>query len=170
MNTFGIHVTSRVEVAKILKKQERATVRSLGHAGALIRMTARRSLRKRKPDRHAPPGQPPYSHAAPGEFWGLRNAILYEVLRHENNVLVGPVFSRAERIAWVHEHGGVLHNRRSWKAIHLMARRHGWTREQARQQKRRPVPMRYPKRPFMGPALLQIQDRLPKFWAGTITE
>jgi hypothetical protein len=27
---------------------------------------------------------------------------------------------------------------------------------------------RYPKRPFMGPALEKVKDRLPSFWAGSV--
>ena len=58
----------------IRRKAKQGCVRSLGHAAAVIRLTAKRSIRKRK--RASPAGQPPHTHTK-----RLPSAILYCVTR-----------------------------------------------------------------------------------------
>ena len=81
--------------------------------------------------------------SAPGEpphthTGALRVAILYAVEKLDERVVIGPAFTGVGTSAMAHEFGG-----RYRKA-------------------------RYPKRPFMGPALEKVKDRLPRMWAGSI--
>ena len=68
----------------------------------------------------------------------LRNAILYAVERDRQSVVIGPDESFVGKSASAHEFGG------------------RYRRE------------RYPKRPFMGPALEEARDKLPPMWAGSV--
>ncbi len=68
----------------------------------------------------------------------LRRAILYAVERSRQSVVVGPDFSIVGKAGTAHEFGGRFRGGR------------------------------YPKRPFMGPALQKTKDRLPKMWAGSV--
>jgi len=68
----------------------------------------------------------------------LRRAILYAVEKDRRSVVIGPDYSVIGLAATPHEFGG------------------------------RYLRQRYPKRPFMGPALENVQDRLPRFWAGSV--
>ncbi|GAB6166150.1 hypothetical protein JCM19992_21500 [Thermostilla marina] len=116
---------------RVARKARRAGIKSLGHAGAAIRLAARRSLRKRKGS--APPGQPPHTHTR-----RLPKAILYAVDKRRQVVVIGPAVHLFGTAGKAHEHGGRFRG------------------------------ARYPKRPFMEPALLKVKDRLPKFWAGSV--
>jgi hypothetical protein len=68
----------------------------------------------------------------------LRRAILYAVEKSAQTVFVGPDVSIVGTAGTAHEFGGKFRNER------------------------------YPKRPFMGPALQKTKDRLPKMWAGSV--
>jgi len=127
----GMTVRTRSDVPKVLRKVRRANIESLGHAGAAIRLTARRSIR-RSP-RPSAPGKPP--HTRRGQ---LRGAILYAVERAQDRVIIGPDYAGIGLSATAHEFGGRY--------------RRG----------------RYPKRPFMGPALEKLRPRLPRMWAGSV--
>ena len=69
----------------------------------------------------------------------LKNALLYSVERTRERALIGPAYSVVGGSGAAHEYGG-----RYKKQI-------------------------YPKRPFMGPALMKVKNRLPRFWAGSIS-
>ena len=96
---IGYRVTTRSDVNKVIRKARRENPRRLGHGAALIRLTARRSIRTSK--RPAPKGHPPHTRGQKR----LRNAILYVVERQRERALAGP----SHRIAGVsggeHEHG-----------------------------------------------------------------
>jgi len=68
----------------------------------------------------------------------LRSSIRFAVERNRQRVLIGPDHRIVGQSGRAHEFGG-------------------------RYRKQR-----YPKRPFMGPALTKTKDRLPKHWAGSI--
>ncbi len=76
---------------------DQATFRTLSRIGARVRLTARRSIRRRAgPSR---PGKPPHTHT---DF--LRNDILYGLDQEEHAVVIGPWKS-----PWfneLHEFGG----------------------------------------------------------------
>ena len=82
----------------IRQKMNQASFQSLGHAGAAIRLTARRSIRRSK--RYAPPGSPP--HTRHGQ---LRRAIVY-AREGSDRVLIGPGFAHVGPSAMAHEFGG----------------------------------------------------------------
>jgi phage gpG-like protein len=68
----------------------------------------------------------------------LKRSIMYAVNKKRGVALIGPSFEMVGTAGKAHEFGG------------------RYRRE------------RYPKRPFMGPALDKVKDRLPSMWAGSI--
>ena len=68
----------------------------------------------------------------------LRGAILYSVERQQERVVIGPRYTVAGPSGMAHEFGGRFRG------------------------------ARYDKRPFMGPALEKVRDRLPRMWAGSV--
>ena len=80
------------------QKMAQASFQSLGHAGAAIRLTARRSIRRSM--RYAPPGSPP--HTRHGQ---LRRSIVY-AREGNDRVLIGPGFAHVGPSAMAHEFGG----------------------------------------------------------------
>ena len=128
---FGVTVKTRSQPGKAVKKAKQGSIKSLGHAGAAIRLTPVRSIKKSKGP--ASPGQPPHTHTR-----RLPRAIKYAVEKNRQTVVIGPAVESFGKAGRAHEHGG------------------RYRRE------------RYPKRPFMGPALEKTKSRLPKFWAGSV--
>ncbi len=128
---IGFQVRTRADIPKVLRKVRRANIESLGHSGATIRLTAKRSIRK-SPN-PAEPGKPPKTRQGQ-----LRSAIRFAVEKNRQRVVIGPDHRIVGQSARAHEFGG--------------------------RYKRQ----RYPKRPFMGPALTKTKDRLPKHWAGLV--
>ena len=123
--------SSRFDQRKLRRQAAQGSIRSLGHAGAALRLTARRSIRRS--DRPARPGQPP--HTRRGQ---LKRALRYAVEKERERVLIGPTYTVVGRSASAHEFGGRYRSET------------------------------YPKRPFMGPALMAIRSRLPRMWADSI--
>jgi hypothetical protein len=68
----------------------------------------------------------------------LPRAIKYAVEKKRQVVVIGPDVESFGTAGKAHEHGGRFRGER------------------------------YPKRPFMAPALEKTKDRLPKFWAGSV--
>ena len=128
---IGAKVRIRDRMERVKRKAKDATFRSLGHAGAAIRLTARRSIRKRKTA--SEPGQPP--HTRKGQ---LKRAIVYAVERQQDRVVIGPEHAVVGPSAMAHEFGGRFRGDR------------------------------FDRRPFMGPALMKVKDRLPRKWAGSV--
>ena len=89
----------------VARKAKRANIQSLAHAGAAIRLAARRGIRRRK--KASPAGQPPSTRRGL-----LRSAILYAVEKQNNLVVIGPEHSKVGRSGSAHEHGGRY--RRQW--------------------------------------------------------
>src|SRR5690606_25919908 len=122
---------TKFDGTKVTKAAKRGNITSLGHAGAAIRLTARRSIKKAKGP--SAPGTPP--HTRKGR---VRNAIKYAVTAAKQSVVIGPDHAVAADSGSAHEFGG-----------------------RYRQEN-------YDKRPFMGPALQKVKDRLPRLWAGSV--
>jgi len=74
----------------------------------------------------------------PNTFGLLRRAIKFEVAIQKDSVVIGPDFAAFSNVGRPHELGGNFRKRK------------------------------YPKRPFMGPALIKATPKLPKLWAKTI--
>ena len=84
---------------KIKKAAQKAAFKNLGHAGAAIRLTARRSIRKSKTA--SPSGTPP--HTRRGQ---LKRGILYAVDKHAESVIVGSAYTIVGQSGKAHEFGG----------------------------------------------------------------
>jgi hypothetical protein len=127
----GVKVKTRNETKKVLAKAKQGNIQSLGHAGAAIRLVARRSIRKRKSA--SPAGSPPSTRRGQ-----LRRAIAYAVEKQQGLVVIGPEHEVVGESGKAHEFGG------------------RYRREH------------YEKRPFMGPALEKVKDRLPPLWGSSV--
>lgn len=99
MPAIGMKVRTRSDIPKVLRKMRRANIENLGHAGASIRLTAKRSIKK-SPEPSAP-GTPP--HTRRGQ---LPKAILYVVEKPKQRVVIGPDYMKIGRSATAHEFGG----------------------------------------------------------------
>ena len=130
--------------AKVIRAVDKARRAVLSKAGAFIRTTARRSLRRRKGP--APPGQPPHSHT------GLLKRFLYFAYEPaSDSVVIGPAkLNKPGAAPRVLEHGGktMVQQRRRGRVV------------------RRRVSIEA--RPYMGPALEKERPKLPKLWAGSV--
>ena len=96
----GVKVKTRSQMQRVAKKAKRKGIENLGHAGAAIRLTAKRSIRKRKGP--APAGQPPHTHTR-----RLPRAIKYAVEKQRGVVVIGPDVDSLGTAGKAHEHGGV---------------------------------------------------------------
>jgi hypothetical protein len=102
---IGLKVRTRSEVPKLLRKLRRRNIRNLAHAGAAIRLVARRSIRK-SPN-PARPGRPPHTRRGL-----LRKSVLYAVDKPRSRVLIGPSARIAGPSAMPHEFGGRFRSER----------------------------------------------------------
>jgi len=95
----GVKVTTRSEMKKVLRAAQRSTFENLGHAGAAIRLTATRSIRRSKKPSAA--GSPPNTRRGQ-----MRRAIRYAVEKNQNRVVIGPEHSVVADAGRAHEFGG----------------------------------------------------------------
>jgi hypothetical protein len=79
-----MHIRARVRFTpgQLKKKVNQATFKSMNHAAGTIRMTAKRSIRKRK--KPSNPGSPPSSPTGM-----LRRVLRYEVNRDRGEAVIG---------------------------------------------------------------------------------
>ena len=181
---LSLNVRTRFDAQTLRRKVNDATFRSLGHAGGAIRLTARRSIRRNK--KPSSPGMPP--HTPTGM---LKRVIRYEVNSSKDNVVIGPVNEIAGRLWNLHEFGGIK-KRKPLKPHQFRVGEFGPIRQihstkfariklktaaQANRasllianenRTRAALTLRYPKRPFMGPALEANRARLPQFWKNSV--
>jgi len=139
--------------APVIRAVNAAHRRNLARAGALVRVTARRSIRKRK--KTSQPGQPPSSHTG-----HLRNLIFFGYDQAHRTVVVGPrpYKQRGNRQtgAQVLEYGGRIRARR-WQAARR-GQRAGWQNQI----------WNYRPRPYMRPALAKTQDQIAEIWRDSV--
>lgn len=90
---------TKMEAKRVVKAARAGSIRSLGHAGASLRMTARRSIRRAKDA--SPEGTPP--HTRKGQ---LRRAILFAVEKDRQTVVIGPDVAVVGTSGTAHEFGG----------------------------------------------------------------
>lgn len=192
MSLVRAKTTVRMTPEQLKKKAAAGSFRSLGHAAGAVRLTAKRSIRKRK--KASQPGSPPHTQSG-----NLKRSIRYEVTK--DDAVIGPVNEFGGRIWNLHEHGGMGRPPRLLKSHRfspgefgpIRVRRRGNRPTQAtsfhrarlrtsaqaaratrlleEENQRRLQPQRsrrYPKRPFMGPALELMRPRLPKFWRNSV--
>jgi len=96
---FWFKGKSKFNPEKVKKPAKQASFKNLGHAGAAIRMTARRSIRKSK--KASPSGTPP--HTRRGQ---LQRGILYAVDKDAGSVVVGSAYKIVGQSGKAHEFGG----------------------------------------------------------------
>lgn len=128
---------------------DRATARALNRSGAMIRLTARRSIRRRK--KPSMPGQPPSSPTGI-----LRESILYGFDPRQRSVVAGPALRRSGA-----GDGGTA------RTVPALLEGGGRVRRRGKRGERGKT-LRYQPRPFMGPAFRKIRSRLPRKWANSV--
>jgi len=96
---FWFKGKSKFNPEKVKKAAKKACFKNLGHAGAAIRLTARRSIRKSKTAslRDTPP------HTRRGQ---LKRGILYAVDKNKGSVIVGSAYTIVGQSGKAHEFGG----------------------------------------------------------------
>lgn len=99
MTMVEMKVKTRMDAKRVVKAAQTGSIKSLGHAGGAIRMTAKRSIRRSKSESQE--GTPP--HTRKGQ---LRRAILYAVEKDKQSVVVGPDVSIVSTAGTAHEFGG----------------------------------------------------------------
>jgi hypothetical protein len=92
---------------KVQDAMDRTTRRVFSRYGAVTRLDAKRSLRKRKSGAPSPPGQPPRSRTGL-----LRRSIYYAADLRKRSVVIGPVrLSKGDDAPELHEYGGTAKRR-----------------------------------------------------------
>jgi len=126
------------DAAKIARKVDDANARGLYRAAALVRIVARRSIKKKPRGVSSRPGEVPYTHRSDsGPDYALRESIRFDVDRDALSAVIGPAFSSVRALGEMLEFG------RRWRRT------------------------KYKPRPFMGPALTAAEVNIPKEWRGT---
>lgn len=138
---------------RVMQAVDAKNRRALSRVGAFIQRRSRSSLRRRK--KTSPAGKPPSVHSN-AKFETLKN-ILFVYEPKTQSVVVGPVRTNernATAVPNLHEFGGST-----------VIRRRG-TRNRPATVRR----VRYPARPFMGPAFdKELQEgTIPRAWAGPL--
>jgi len=92
-------VKTRSDIPKLLRKARRSRIESIGRGAAVVRLTASRSIRKRKKPSAA--GRPP--HTKRGQ---LRRGIRFAVDRSAGSAVIGPSVKAVGTSGAAHEFGG----------------------------------------------------------------
>lgn len=94
-----IKAKTKFDQKKVRRAAKAGSIKSLGYAGAAIRLAARRSIKK-SPTASVP-GAPPHTRRG-----RIRNAIKYAVSADKQSVVIGPDVEIAGTSAKAHEFGG----------------------------------------------------------------
>lgn len=95
----GVKVKTKDETKKVRAKARQGNFKTLGHAGAAIRLVARRSIRRRKSA--SPIGTPPSTRRGQ-----LKRAIAFAVEKQKGLVVIGPEREVVGESGKAHEFGG----------------------------------------------------------------
>lgn len=138
----------------VISAVDKASRKVFAQSGALVRKTARRSMKKVGPN--APPAP---AGSAPRSRKGLLKRFIFYVFDPASKtVIVGPaLLPRCRRnvtVPQVHEHGGT-----TWTVV----RKIRWEKGRRKIIKRK-ARVTYPRRPYMEPALEKVRPQLPQFW------
>jgi hypothetical protein len=156
----------------ILRAVDAAKRREMGHFGGYVRKVAKHSMKHRRG--YSDPGTPPSRHV------GLISTLLfYSYDAASDSVVIGPVLSGGKRegattVPELMEHGGRVRRKVTRGLLGaLYSARHSTPRTAGMFKALRPklgqrVTMRYPARPFMGPAFQAATDRLEPFWKDSV--
>jgi hypothetical protein len=139
-------------------------------AANLIRIIARRSIKRRKSRTPSTPGTPPFSHY-PGKTPPFKQIFNYPY-RLGSSQIIGMVgYPRlGPPVPWLHEHGGRANRRVINKARYARSQprnsRGQYTKYNLPKFIKRNV--KYPQRPFMVPALQAARGKLSRFWVNSL--
>lgn len=192
--SIGFRLRQHINWGAVAGRARSASSLPLSRAAAVIRLTARRSIRRRgRRSAPAAPGQPPKTYRG-----RIRRAIVYAVDRERQNAVIGPDRRIIGRIGHVHEFGGrekrrgsnfkiaigghgpigMRTNKKSGKlglvVVRLktaaqVQRAEAVNADYDRHLKSKP-PAVFPPRPFMGPALHKQINTIPRHWRGVISQ
>lgn len=141
----------------------------LSRAGALVRKISRNSIRRRSYRTVSPPGHAPYSHQ-PGKTPPFKMIYNLPMIRGSSEIIGMVGFGDNAPAPGVHEHGLT-------KRVRTIIHRPGYHRSYSRRQRRWRMARnyrvinastRFPKRPFMLPALETAAPKLPPLWRGSL--
>jgi len=96
-----VSVVTSSRFAVVDKAVKEYQIESVGHAAAIVRLTASRSIRRRKGRDYAKPGKPPKTGNGL-----MRKAIAYHVDRKVGEAVIGPTAVVIDHIGALHELGG----------------------------------------------------------------
>lgn len=141
----------------------------LSKAANLVRVSARRSIKRRKNrDLHSPPGTPPFSHVT-GKTPPFK--MIYHVRDSRGRYLVGMVGFGGNRnpAPGIQEHGGVVKDTFYAPRRGAAPRRSKSTGKFLKQRNQKVSGIfNVQARPFMGPALRKTAPKLPAFWQNSL--
>lgn len=168
---------------KVIKALGRAKRKALSKAGAFVRKRARSSLRRRK--KPSAPGSPPSAHSKDN---ASLKTILFAFQTQGETAIVGPVAlnqvnftieSVTSTVPGLHERGetAIIREYRyvdedgsgndvAWRRVDGRRKYRPW---QGKRLETRRRTARYPKRPFMRPALEAEAPNFPELFANSIT-
>jgi hypothetical protein len=143
----------------------------LQRAANLIRIIARRSIKRRKnPNLHSAPGQPPYSHDLTSTVPAFKQ--IYNLpFNFGSSQIIGMVWhDSVPPTPGLHELGGRAPRWVRNKNRFLSQQPRTSTGQFARKDQPRLIrkSVRYPQRPFMVPAMNKAKDIIPKFWRNSL--
>lgn len=139
---LSVSVDQFFDRAKVMSRVDRSTLRFLRRSGGLVRIIARRSIRKRK--KISEPGKPPNSHEGT-----LRKGIFFGLEPNRETVVIGPAPAFRQTTG-----GGQL------RGASLLEHGGATIGTDSKGKRRRMV---YRARPFMGPALETAEPDLAGF-------
>jgi hypothetical protein len=137
-----LRVVAKLEAKAVEDATKKGAFKNLTNAAASIRKSAIASMPYAKGP--SEPGNPPHAHKG-----RLRKSILFDVDSSKGTAVVGPSYDAMQSgglppwVGSMHERGGTFTGKK------------GKTKK-------------YPKRPFMQPALERAKPRLAAFWANSI--
>ena len=145
------HYKGKINTGKVKRARKKMNIKNLYRAGGYVRKLVRNSIKaqrktKKKSKITGEQITKKEQKASPpgtppfthGEKKPLKNSIAFDVSRGQTSVIIGPRFDIVGDSAKAHEFGGEFRNKK------------------------------YPKRPFMGPALKRALPKIPKFWANSL--
>ncbi len=148
--------------AKVQRAVDKATRRNLSKGGSFIRQRAMTSMLYRKPDKISPAGSPPFAHRE-GRGALLRKLLFFGFDVATKSVVIGPAALGKAEAPNLEEFGGTAKRNRVVRQV--STRRISPAQKKAFLQKvktgeivrdkapTKGVVVKYPARPFMGPAL-----------------
>lgn len=159
----------RALVASLIAKANKGP---LSRAGAMVRQSARQSMKyrpyrtkkrrnKTKPSR---PGQPPFHHIRDKQGFNLRKIFFAYDPAHASTV-VGPV--RSNRTVGSIT-GAAAHEYGKTKVIRQPTKRRYYKHSRSQVVTMRRVTAKYPARPYMRPALAKNAPKFPALWRDSV--